>query len=103
MIFDLADQGQSDPPWFYESNTGTSGYWDKRSFGYQNKKMISFKTTYRGIEQLIKAKGKGYMGLKNKPTAKKNPGEGKIQDSSGGKKPHIYLQLSNIQVFAMIH
>ena len=59
MIFDLADQGQSDPPWFYESNTGTSGYWDKRSFGYQNKKMISFKTTYRGIEQLIKAKGKG--------------------------------------------
>ncbi len=94
MIFDLADQGQSDPPWFYESNTGTSGYWDKRSFGYQNKKMISFKTTYRGIEQLIKAKGKGYMVLKNKPTAKKNPGEGKIQDSSGGKKPHIYLQLN---------
>ena len=59
MILNTADEGQNDPPWFFENNSGTSGYWDKRSFGYQNKKMISFKTTYQGIENLIKSKKKG--------------------------------------------
>ena len=93
MILNTADEGQNDPPWFFENNSGTSGYWDKRSFGYQNKKMISFKTTFRGIENLIKNREHSYMVVKNKATVKKNPGERKIKHAKDGK-PHIYLQLN---------